>query len=81
MRNSKKTLQIRGLAQLVQCRRRDHAAKGARHAIALVYTPFLFRNTTAVYPWLGKPGSNLITDMADDAIKYMNDLNAAAARD
>jgi arylsulfatase A-like enzyme len=42
------------------------------------YTPFLFRNTTPVFPWLNKPGYNLITDMADDAIRYMSDLNAAA---
>jgi len=42
------------------------------------WTPYLFRNHTAVYPWVGKPGYNLITDMADDAIRYMRELNAAA---
>jgi arylsulfatase A-like enzyme len=42
------------------------------------WTPFLFRNTTPVFPWVGKPGYNLITDMADDAIRYMDELNAAA---
>jgi arylsulfatase A-like enzyme len=42
------------------------------------WTPFLFRNTTQVSPWIGKPGYNLITDMADDAISYLNQLNAAA---
>ena len=42
------------------------------------WTPYLFRNTTQVFPWVGKPGYNLTTDMADDAIKYMNELNAAA---
>ena len=42
------------------------------------WTPYLFRNTTQVFPWIGKPGYNLITDMADDAIRYMRDLNAAA---
>ena len=42
------------------------------------WTPFLFRNQTQIFPWIGKPGYNLITDMADEAIKYMNDLNAAA---
>src|ERR1700690_1564797 len=42
------------------------------------WTPYLFRTTTQVFPWLGKPGYNLITDMADDAIKHMRDLNAAA---
>jgi arylsulfatase A-like enzyme len=42
------------------------------------WTPFLYRNTTPVFPWVGKPGYNLITDMADDAIRYMRELNAAA---
>jgi arylsulfatase A-like enzyme len=42
------------------------------------WTPYLFRNTTQVFPWVGKPGYNLTTDLADDAIKYMNELNAAA---
>jgi arylsulfatase A-like enzyme len=42
------------------------------------WTPYLYRNTTQVFPWVGKPGYNLITDMADDAISYMNELNAAA---
>jgi arylsulfatase A-like enzyme len=42
------------------------------------WTPYLFRNTTQVFPWVGKPGYNLTTDLADDAIKYMNGLNASA---
>jgi len=42
------------------------------------WTPYLFRNTSQVFPWIGKTGYNLITDMADDAINYMNSLNAAA---
>jgi arylsulfatase len=42
------------------------------------WTPYLFRNTEAVYPWVGHPGYNLTTDLADDAIRYMRDLNAAA---
>jgi len=42
------------------------------------WTPYLFRNTTAVTPWVGHPGYNLTTDMADDAIRYLRDLNAAA---
>jgi arylsulfatase len=42
------------------------------------WTPYLFRNTTQVFPWVGKPGYNLTTDMADDAIRYLRDLNAAA---
>jgi arylsulfatase len=42
------------------------------------WQPNLFRNTTAIYPYLGKPGFNLITAMADDAISYMNRINALA---
>jgi arylsulfatase len=42
------------------------------------WTPYLFRNTTQISPWVGKPDYNLITDMADEAIKYLRDLNAAA---
>jgi arylsulfatase A-like enzyme len=42
------------------------------------WTPYLYRNTTPVFPWIGKPGYNLTTDLADDAIKYMSSLNAAA---
>src|SRR5262245_9039190 len=34
------------------------------------WTPYLFRNTTQIFPWVGKPGYNLTTDMADEAIKY-----------
>ena len=42
------------------------------------WTPYLFRNTTQVHPWVGKPGYNLTTDLADDAIRYMRELNASA---
>jgi arylsulfatase len=42
------------------------------------WTPYLFRNQTQVFPWVGKPGYNLTTDLADDAIKHMRDLNAVA---
>src|SRR5512135_1652383 len=42
------------------------------------WTPYLFRDHTAVYPWIGKKGYNLVTDMADDAIRYMKELNASA---
>jgi arylsulfatase A-like enzyme len=40
------------------------------------WEPNLFRNTTQIYPFMGKPGWNLITGMADDAIDYMNRMNA-----
>jgi arylsulfatase A-like enzyme len=42
------------------------------------WQPYLFRDHTQVFPWVGRKDYNLITDMADDAIRYMNDLNAAA---
>ena len=38
----------------------------------------LVRNTTPIYPYEGKPGWNLITAMADDAIGYVNQLNSLA---
>ncbi|CAJ0887930.1 arylsulfatase [freshwater sediment metagenome] len=42
------------------------------------WAPNLFRNTTQIYPFLGKPGWNLITAMADDAIAYLNRVNSLA---
>ena len=39
------------------------------------WQPNLFRNTTQIYPFEGKPGWNLITGMADDAIDYLNRMN------
>jgi hypothetical protein len=41
------------------------------------WTPYLFRNTAPVFPWVGQKDYNLITDMADDAIRYMKDLDAS----
>src|SRR4029453_16509671 len=42
------------------------------------WQPYLFRDHTAIFPWEGKKNYNLTTDMADEAIKYMTELNAAA---
>jgi len=39
------------------------------------WQPNLFRNTTQIYPFEGVEGWNLITDMADEAIKHLNQLN------
>jgi arylsulfatase len=41
------------------------------------WEPNLFRNTTAIYPYEGKPPGtwNLITAMADDAIEWLNEIN------
>ncbi|UWU74285.1 arylsulfatase [Bradyrhizobium huanghuaihaiense] len=36
----------------------------------------LVRNTTPIYPYEGKPGWNLVTAMADEAIDYVNRMNA-----
>jgi arylsulfatase len=36
----------------------------------------LVRNTTPIYPYEGKPGWNLNTAMADEAIDYINRINA-----
>jgi arylsulfatase A-like enzyme len=42
------------------------------------WTPYLWRDHTQVFPWIGKPGYNLTTDLADNAIGYMKQLNAGA---
>ena len=42
------------------------------------WTPYLFQNTTQIFPWVGKPAYNLTTDLADEAIKHIQGLNAAA---
>ena len=42
------------------------------------WTPYLFRDHTQIFPWIGHPGYNLTTDMADEAIRYLHSLNAAA---
>ena len=39
------------------------------------WQPDLYRNTTRIYPYVGNPNYNLTTDMADDAISYLNQLN------
>jgi len=39
------------------------------------WQPNLFRNTTQIYPFEGKPEWNLTTGMADEAIDYLNRVN------
>ena len=39
------------------------------------WQPNLFRNTTQIYPFEGKPGWNLVTGMADEAIDYLHRMN------
>jgi arylsulfatase A-like enzyme len=40
------------------------------------WQPNLFRNTTAIYPYYDKPGWNLVTAQADDAIEYLRRVTA-----
>jgi arylsulfatase A-like enzyme len=42
------------------------------------WQPDLHRNTTTIYPFEGKPGWNLTTAMADEAIQYMKQLKEIA---
>ncbi len=42
------------------------------------WTPYLFRDHTQIFPFVGNKDYNLTTDLADEAIKHMRDLNAAA---
>jgi arylsulfatase len=42
------------------------------------WTPYLFQNMTQIFPWVGKSGYNLTTDLADEAIAHIQRLNAAA---
>jgi arylsulfatase len=39
------------------------------------WQPNLFRDTTAIYPYVGNPEFNLTTAMADDAIQWLTQLN------
>jgi len=39
------------------------------------WQPNLYRNTTQIYPFQGKPGWNLVTGMADDAIEYLHRID------
>jgi arylsulfatase A-like enzyme len=39
------------------------------------WQPNLFRNTTQIYPFDGKPDWNLVTGMADDAIDYITRIH------
>jgi arylsulfatase A-like enzyme len=39
------------------------------------WQPNLFRNTTQIFPFEGKPGWNLVTAMADDAIDWLNRID------
>ncbi len=42
------------------------------------WTPLLYQNNRQVFPFVGKPDYNLITDMADNAIQYMQELKSQA---
>jgi arylsulfatase A-like enzyme len=42
------------------------------------WEPYLFRDHTQIFPGIGQPGYNLTTDMANEAIAHMKNLNAVA---
>ncbi len=42
------------------------------------WQPYLFQNNRQIFPWLDKPGYNLTTDLADEAINYLKALQASA---
>ena len=42
------------------------------------WTPWLFRDHTQIFPWNDNPNYNMITGMADDAINYLREVDAAA---
>jgi len=44
------------------------------------WTPYLFRDHTQIFLWIGKPGYNLTTDMADEAINYIEAAQRRGAR-
>jgi arylsulfatase A-like enzyme len=44
------------------------------------WTPYLFQNTTQVFPWIGRTDYNLTTDLADEAIKHMRRTQCDRAR-
>jgi arylsulfatase len=42
------------------------------------WTPYLWKDHTQIFPWIGKKGYNLTTDLADQAVDYLKTLNASA---
>lgn len=42
------------------------------------WQPYLFEDHTQIFPWVGNPKYNLITDEADKAIDHIKQLNASA---
>ena len=42
------------------------------------WTPYLYRDHTPIFPWIGRKDYNLVTDMADEAIRYIKEVNASA---
>jgi arylsulfatase A-like enzyme len=42
------------------------------------WTPYLWKDHTQIFPWIGKTNYNLTTDLADQAVSYLNQLNAEA---
>ena len=41
------------------------------------WQPYLFQNQTQIFPWIGRTDYNLTTDLADEAIDYLQKLDAS----
>ena len=41
------------------------------------WQPYLFQNQTQIFPWIGRTDYNLTTDLADEAIDYLEKLDAS----
>jgi arylsulfatase A-like enzyme len=41
------------------------------------WQPYLFQNQTQIFPWIGRADYNLTTDLADEAINYLRQLDAS----
>ena len=41
------------------------------------WQPYLFQNQTQIFPWIGRTDYNLTTDLADEAIDYLEQLDAS----
>jgi len=41
------------------------------------WQPYLFQNQTQIFPWIGRTDYNLTTDLADEAIDYLQQLDAS----
>ena len=78
-------------AQLINTARPGHSTNGRRAWASSISTASWAARPTSgrptfsaiirqIFPWVGKPGYNLTTDLADEAIKYMSESERGRAR-